>query len=320
MKKRKTKQRNKPSKKTPLKTKIIRIIAIVFILSIILAVIFKEPLIAFFTFGFLFLLSFSISGFILLHQKVKFIKNTNAFLDTLMRSNETSNTAPNQQFYSNPMYYHIFLILLALLNVVFSELQSETYNNALYSHFYEDLSFQITIALLFSIIGFLNPFLKIPLPLQHAIKKRYKKLYGFISNENKFFIFRVLACISVILIFIYKGWLVFPNLFQDDLISKGIDITLLFFVLSSIIEMIRYAKQFLFTNVFRIIKSFTIFTSSLFVLVPLVPITILTLHLLDIDENTFNFLPIPFIGFNIIMVYVEYSLNIKNIEPEIVSQ
>ena len=300
--------------------KIVLTILSVFAIAAIFAVIFQNPEIILFTFFLGFPIAFALVGIYILRSRISFIKKADTFLDTFMSSNHDNIIAPNQQFYLNPMYYHLFLILLALLNILFSELGMEKYNDSLYNRFYDDVSFQITIAFLFAIIGFFNPYLKIPLRVKDAIRKRYKKLDNFLSNDRKIYTFRILACIIVVLFFIYKEWLIFPNLFQDNLISKGIDITLLFFVFNSIIQMIRNAKQFLLSNIFRVIKLFTILTSSLFVLVPLVPLTLISLHLLDIDERNINLLPFPFIGFNIIMVYVEYTLNKTNKESEIITE
>ena len=300
--------------------KIVLTILSIFAIAAIFAVIFQNPEIILFTFFLGFPIAFALVGIYILRSRISFIKKADTFLDTFMSSNHDNIIAPNQQFYLNPMYYHLFLILLALLNILFSELGMEKYNDSLYNRFYEDVSFQITIAFLFAIIGFFNPYLKIPLRVKDAIRKRYKKLDNFLSNNRKIYTFRVLACIIVVLFFIYKEWLVFPNLFQDNLISKGIDITLLFFVFNSIFQMIRNAKQFLLSNIFRVIKLFTILTSSLFVLVPLVPLTLISLHLLDIDERNINLLPFPFIGFNIIMVYVEYTLNKTNKESKTITE
>ncbi|WP_055436066.1 hypothetical protein [Lacinutrix algicola] len=300
--------------------KIVLTILSIFAIAAIFAVIFQNPEIILFTFFLGFPIAFALVGIYILRSRISFIKKADTFLDTFMSSNNDNIIAPNQQFYFNPMYYHLFLILLALLNILFSELGMEKYNDSLYNRFYEDVSFQITIAFLFAIIGFFNPYLKIPLRVKDAIRKRYKKLDNLLSNDRKIYTSRVLACIIVVLFFIYKEWLVFPNLFQDNLISKGIDITLLFFVFNSIFQMIRNAKQFLLSNIFRVIKLFTILTSSLFVLVPLVPLTIISLHLLDIDERNINLLPFPFIGFNIIMVYVEYTLNKTNKESKTITE
>ena len=320
MKKKKGRQQKKYRKRLNPTQKIVLTILSVFAIAAIFAVIFQNPEIILFTFFLGFPIAFALVGIYILRSRISFIKKADTFLDTFMSSNHDNIIAPNQQFYFNPMYYHLFLILLALLNILFSELGMEKYNDSLYNRFYDDVSFQITIAFLFAIIGFFNPYLKIPLRVKDAIRKRYKKLDNFLSNDRKIYTFRILACIIVVLFFIYKEWLIFPNLFQDNLISKGIDITLLFFVFNSIFQMIRNAKQFLLSNIFRVIKLFTILTSSLFVLVPLVPLTLISLHLLDIDERNINLLPFPFIGFNIIMVYVEYTLNKTNKESEIITE
>ena len=320
MKKKKGRQQKKYRKRLNPTQKIVLTILSVFAIAAIFAVIFQNPEIILFTFFLGFPIAFALVGIYILRSRISFIKKADTFLDTFMSSNHDNIIAPNQQFYLNPMYYHLFLILLALLNILFSELGMEKYNDSLYNRFYEDVSFQITIAFLFAIIGFFNPYLKIPLRVKDAIRKRYKKLDNFLSNDRKIYTFRILACIIVVLFFIYKEWLVFPNLFQDNLISKGIDITLLFFVFNSIFQMIRNAKQFLLSNIFRVIKLFTILTSSLFVLVPLVPLTLISLHLLDIDERNINLLPFPFIGFNIIMVYVEYTLNKTNKESKTITE
>ena len=320
MKKKKGRQQKKYRKRLNPTQKIVLTILSIFAIAAIFAVIFQNPEIILFTFFLGFPIAFALVGIYILRSRISFIKKTDTFLDTFMSSNHDNIIAPNQQFYFNPMYYHLFLILLALLNILFSELGMEKYNDSLYNRFYDDVSFQITIAFLFAIIGFFNPYLKIPLRVKDAIRKRYKKLDNFLSNDRKIYTFRILACIIVVLFFIYKEWLIFPNLFQDNLISKGIDITLLFFVFNSIIQMIRNAKQFLLSNIFRVIKLFTILTSSLFVLVPLVPLTLISLHLLDIDERNINLLPFPFIGFNIIMVYVEYTLNKTNKESKTITE
>ncbi|WP_055447462.1 hypothetical protein [Lacinutrix mariniflava] len=320
MKKKKGRQQKKYRKRLNPTQKIVLTILSVFAIAAIFAVIFQNPEIILFTFFLGFPIAFALVGIYILRSRISFIKKADTFLDTFMSSNHDNIIAPNQQFYLNPMYYHLFLILLALLNILFSELGMEKYNDSLYNRFYDDVSFQITIAFLFAIIGFFNPYLKIPLRVKDAIRKRYKKLDNFLSNDRKIYTFRILACIIVVLFFIYKEWLIFPNLFQDNLISKGIDITLLFFVFNSIIQMIRNAKQFLLSNIFRVIKLFTILTSSLFVLVPLVPLTLISLHLLDIDERNINLLPFPFIGFNIIMVYVEYTLNKTNKESKTITE
>ncbi|WP_299781230.1 hypothetical protein [uncultured Formosa sp.] len=247
----------------------------------------------------------------MLQTRIKILKSSEGLLTTILNSNKKDLQAPGPQFYSNPMYFHIFLIVLILLNLILSQFNIETFNDSYYDRFYDDLVFQFNVAILFTIIGVLNPFLELPKRVTDKIKDSNHKFYLFLLNKTKLFYSRVLACILVILCFIYKDWLVFSNFFQDNLVLKGIDIALVVFVLSVTYRMITYAKSFLLENIFRVIKTFSIVTTSLFILVPLVPLTLITLFILDIDERTFNFMPIPFIGFNLIMVYVEYSLHDK---------
>ena len=147
------------------------------------------------------------------------------------------------------------------------------------------------------------------------IKEENESLHNYIPNNKKFFYYRLLAIVLVIAFFMYKRWLVFPSFTHDNIILKGIDLALLFFIGTTLFRMLRHAKTFLVENVFRVIKSFTIFTTAIFIIVPLAPLTILTVSWMGKDENSFNFQVIPFIGSNLIMVYVEYTLNSKTSEP-----
>ena len=293
-------------------TKIVIICVIaIFCFSIILAISFGQPEIILFSFFFIFLFAFIAIAVRMLVERVKFLKSTNAYSERILNYTENELQTPNQHFYNNPRNFHIFLIVLILANLILSYFNIGTYNESFYDRFYEDLAFQFNIAILFTIIGFLNPLLPIPETLRNSFKEASEKLYGFISNDKKLFYARLIACVLVISLFVYNGWLVFPNFLQENILLMGIDLALLFFVITTTYRMIKYAKVFLVENVFRVIKSFTIATSALFVIVPLAPLTMLSVHLLGMDERTFNFQPIPFIGFNLIMVYVEHTLNVK---------
>ncbi len=281
-------------------------------LLILYAGISNEPEIVFFFIAIIFLLTFMFFAIKILVERIKFLKSSEALSAKILNTKFDEIEVPNQHFYTNPMYFHIFLIVLILVNLILSYFNVGVYEDSYYERFYDDLTFQFNIAIFFTILGFLNPFLEIPEAIKNTIKESNDKLYVFISNKNKLFYTRMLACILVLLFFIYKEWLVFPHFLNDNLVLSGIDIALMLFVVSNTYKMVKYAKIFLVENMFRVLKSFTIFTSSLFKLVPLVPLTMLLLYAFDIDESTFNFMPIPFIGFNLIMVFVEYSLNSKN--------
>lgn len=283
----------------------------VMIIVIVFATINSKPEIVFFFLATIFLLTFMYFGMKILVGRIQFLKSSDALSAKILNKNLDEIEVPNQHFYNNAMYFHIFLIVLIMLNLILSYFNLGVYEDSYYERFYDDLVFQFNVAILFTILGFLNPFLEIPDAIKNTIKEGNNKLYDFISNKNKLFYSRLLLCILVFLLFIYKDWLVFPNFLNENLIMLGIDISLVLFVIFNIYRMIRYAKNFLAENIFRVVKSFTIFTSALFVLVPLVPLTMVLLYAFNIDESKFHFVPIPFIGFNLIMVYVESSLNSK---------
>ena len=272
----------------------------------------NEPEIVFFIIVIIFLLTFMFFAVKILIDRVNFLKSSDAFAAKILNTKLYEIEVPNQHFYTNPMYFHVFLIVLIVVNLLLAYFNIGVYDNSYYERFYADLAFQFNAAIFFTIVGFLNPFLEIPEAFKNNIKDSNAKLFLFISNEKKLFYTRMLCCVLVFLLFIYNKWLVFPNFLNDNLVLRGIDIALMLFVIMNTFRMIKYAKSFLVENIFRVVKSFSIFTSALFVLVPLVPITMLLLYAFDIDESSFNFLPIPFIGFNLIMVFVEYSLNSKN--------
>ncbi len=282
-----------------------------FCLVIILSIVFQEPKIMLFYVFISFALVFMLVGIVFLMKKVKILGSSQAILTKILNSRKSGLQSTGHNVFYNPMYFHIFLVVLILLNIILSQFNLASYNNSYYNRFYDDLVFQFNVAILFSIIGVLNPFLRIPERVKSNINN--KTLHCILNKNEGLFYSRLLACILVILYFIYKDWLVFSNFLQDNLVLKGIDIALLFFILNVTYRMIKYADVFVVENIFRVIKSFSIGIASLFVLVPLVPITMLSIHFLGMDDKSFNFEPIAFIGFNLIMIYVEYSLN-KNRE------
>ncbi|MCR1025872.1 hypothetical protein NQT66_13700 [Cellulophaga baltica] len=305
--KKKKKSNKKKTKKLMLKS--LYLFLALLCLSVVLAILLEEPNVVIF---FIFISGFSfflLCGVYLLQTRMKLLKLLTTFSTDLLQSNTNPVQSSMSPFYSNPMYFHIFLIVLVLLNIVLSQFELATYNSSYYSRFYDDLYFQVVIAVLFSILGVLNPFLKVPEVIKDRIKERHLRLYHLISNNKKMFYYRLLACILVIAYFSYERWLVVPNFDDSNIILQGVDIAILIFVLSTTYRMVTYAKIFLLENTFRLIKTFSILTSSIFILVPLVPLTFFILHILNLDESLISFDPVLFLAFNLIMVYVEYNLN-----------
>lgn len=301
---------------TTVKRKIIYGILIIIILVALGAIISGKPELLFFGFFYLFLFVFMGVAMTMLQSRLKFLKSSNSFAQRILKaSGKSQDTIFNNNSLTNPMYFHILMVILILLNLILSYFDVKTYDDTFYEQFYNDLAFQFNIAILFTILGFLNPLLSTSDFLSFISKGNSETLNTSFVKNKKLFYYRLLACVIVIVFFIYKGWLVFPNFLGDNLILKGIDLALLFFIATTVFRMINHSKTFLVENIFRVIKSFTIFTTAIFIIVPLAPLTMLTISLMGIDENSFNFQPIPFIGFNLIMVYVEYTLNSTESEP-----
>lgn len=264
-------------------------------------------------FGFFFLFSFiiffiSIGGYIFI-KKASHLNKYNKWSRKLLLLNENSITNTSKMsIYNSPITIHIFLIITVLLSLIFSTEDKTNFNGDYYSWFVEDLIFQIVSSILFVILGVFNPFFKIPKVIEERVKNQKEKLYNIITNTQKLFWLRVVICLFIVTWFIYKQWLVFPSFPKEHPLIFSIDVSLLLFVSRNLYLMVKYPKPFFAENIFRVLKSHVIIFASAFILTPLVPLTILTIYLLGINEREFNYEPLFFIAFNLIMIYLECTL------------
>ncbi len=209
--------------------------------------------------------------------------------------------------YNGLLPYHLSLIVLTIVSLYFFKGQNSMMNEAFYSRFTDDLTFQLVSAFLFSILSVFNPALILPEEIKTIMRKKKNKDKGtininiFILNERKFFVFRIIICLLLIALFVFNEWLVFPSLNESNPISIGITVTLVLFVVRNIYMMKRYPLIFLKESLFHFVKILTLLRGAIFILAVFVPLSIF------IDEKS-NPIPLFFIGFNIIAAYMEYTL------------
>jgi len=242
--------------------------------------------------------------------------------------------------YNTPIPYHLMLVVLAIISLVFYDNDDSIINKAFYLSFVDDFWFQLASSVLFIILGLFNPFAEasedtknkaenLRKKMQKSMKKKLKSkeidvseemgdqimnyqkyLYDFVMGTKKIFSFKMLICLFAIGLFLYKGWLVFPPLKPEHPLLIGITITILLFIFRNVYMLQQHPRIFLGENFFRLYKLIALVKASLFIIVPLILVSLALFYLLgmEVDISNYNLTPTLFIGFNIAAAYLEFAL------------
>ena len=200
---------------------------------------------------------------------------------------------------------YALLIVVTIISMLLYGVQSVENENRYINYLIGGLQFQIVSSILFILLSFLNPFIFFPEKIIEKLKERDTFLKHIIVNNKKSFIIRMLLSVSLISFFVFKKWLTFIPYYVNYGVLQGINILLLLYLFKNLFFMKTNPLGFLKLNILRLVNGVLYIKIFAFVLIPLAPFTMLTLHVLGFDENEFPFWPMLFIVFNGLLILLE---------------
>ncbi len=203
------------------------------------------------------------------------------------------------------IFFYSLLIVVALISTVIHASKDIVDDEIFFDYLFRGLQFQLVSAILFILISFFNPFIVFPEVIVEKIQKRGTFLRYIIANTQQSFYIRVFLLLVIVAFFVIKKWLVFIPLYTEIKFLQGINILLLFYLCKNIYYMKSYPLDFLLLNLLRLVNGVLYLKIFAFVLAPLAPITMLTLHFLGFDEQQFPFWTLLFVVFNSILIFLE---------------
>ncbi len=238
--------------------------------------------------------------------------NTYNFGSTI--NNENQEKLRQRDITINIIIYSL-LILVAIVGTILYQTKNSEKEDFFLNYLFNGLQFQIMSSLLFIVLSFLNPFIFFPQKIVEAIKERESFLIHIVNNSRKSFVIRVLVSVFVIAFFVLKKWLTFIPYYVDYKFLQGINILLLLYLFKNIYFMKTNPLGFLQLNILRLLNGVLYVKIFAFVLIPLAPFTMLTIHLLGFDENAFPFWTMLFVVFNALLILLELKKkNKKEVE------
>jgi len=265
-------------------------------------------------FGVAFLLSFIVIGLKIFHKMVdgyqKWIKQE--FIEeTFFIERYDSGLL---SFLFGPLFTYLLLIGFSLASLIMSFLgQSVDYSYATW--FMTDIVFQVASAGLILFLARFYPLIKFDAankerPLS-ITKPEMRSLKAAFSKSPLIFMFRLGLCAFGIGYFI--SWMLglYSELSGRNIFSLIIPLVLVLNILVSIFRLLKSPDSVYKESCISLAQWFMVISNSIFILVPLVPLTMFTAIYLGLDEEkTFvGFLsPLMFILFNILLAYVEYKM------------
>jgi len=207
-----------------------------------------------------------------------------------------------------PLAFHVVIIVLILISCFTPGVLNAERINILIS----DGIFQFVSTMLIVIIGLINPFIsfspEIRLKLeQKASETDFEWLNWFLRNKN-WQLVKAFFCIAVVAYFIYKGYLVIPDLNKGTL--SGIAIVLiLFFVFGNLVQLIKEPTIFKRKTLFRLSMLYRSFKLSFFISVGLILVIFLISTVLKLDlDKLVNIQGVILLVYNVVMAYNEYKV------------
>lgn len=253
------------------------------------------------------------SSFIIFIMVVVFkkVSISHAEINTFKFSVKNEENIEHQQIVKKNSRFNIVvytcLIGIAVLNILFYGVGSAQNETTYFNYLLNGIQFQVVSSILFIILSVLNPFIVFPEDIIQRItqEKRSGILRYVIVNNSKSMAIRIFLSVLLITFFVYKKWLVIIPFLPEYLILQGINIMILLFIFKNIYIMKMHPIIFFRLNIVKLAKGVLYITIFTFVLIPLVPFTMMTLIVLGIDERNFSIWPLLFIVFNSLLMVLE---------------
>jgi len=219
-------------------------------------------------------------------------------------------------FLLSPLFTYLLLIGFSIGSLLVS-LMGQSVDYSYTAWFFADIIFQITATGFILLLAFLYPLTKLDI--------RYKeKLFGITdpkaltfkaaySENTGLFLLRIILCLAVTTYFIFWTLDLYSDLTGRNIFSIVIPIVLVVNIIFRIINLFSDPLAVCKESSIALVQWLIILFNSMFILVPLVPLTMFSAIYLGLDEeNTFNgfLLPFLFILFNGLLAYVEYKMRI----------
>jgi len=239
------------------------------------------------------------------------IRIMNKYLDKdsgKLTAMDNPNNGANKIENFSPLVFHLVIIALILISCFTPGVLNAERINILIA----DGIFQFVSTMLIVIIGLINPFISFSPETRSKIEEKasetdFKWMKWLIENKN-WQLLKAFFCIAIVAYFIYKGYLVIPNLNQGML--SGIAIFLiLFFVFGNLVQLIKDPVLFKRKTLFRLSMLYRSFKLSFFISLGsiLVIFLVATILKLDIDKLV-NTQGIILLVYNVVMAYNEYRV------------
>lgn len=237
------------------------------------------------------------------------IQKLNSFLDKEVDViNNNSGLVQNPLKNYLPIVFHATIALLIIVTLFFINVLSDEKIDLLIS----DVSFQFFSTLLLVIVSLISPFTTFS-------STTHQKLINFGNTTgNKFIIWllegrnyqliKCLACIVVIVYFIYSDYLRMPNLNNGYL--SGITIFLIFFyLLNNLIQLFKNPKQFRNANILRLSVLANSLKFSFFILIGVVVLVFIPSAIIGFEfQDHVNPMIFALLAYNLIMVSNEWKV------------
>lgn len=249
--------------------------------------------------------SFLFGIMILVFKKVSKVHTQVNTFSFWKKSNTKEQIKVRKRDFKINITFYSLLIFVALIITIVHKVEANKDGDLFFDYLFNGLQFQVVSSILFILLSIVNPFIIFPEKVTKVMDEKNTFLKYIINNNNKSFIIRVIISVALIVFFIFKKWLMFIPYYVNFKILQGINILLLAYLFKNIFFMKVYPVDFFQINVLRLVNGVLYIKIFAFVLLPLAPFTMLTLHFLGFDENKFPFWTLLFVVFNSILIVLE---------------
>ena len=221
---------------------------------------------------------------------------------------DNPNNGTNKIENFSPLVFHLVIIALILISCFTPGILNAQRIKILIA----DGIFQFVSTMLIVIIGLINPFISFSPETRSKLEQKasetdFEWMKWLLVNKN-WQLLKAFFCIVIVAYFIYKGYLVIPNLNQGVL--SGIAIFLiLFFVFGNLIQLIKDPVLFKRKTLFRLSMLYRSFKLSFFISAGSILVIFLAATILKLDiDKLVNIQGIILLVYNVVMAYNEYRV------------
>lgn len=207
-----------------------------------------------------------------------------------------------------PFFFHLSIAFLLVISCFFSPVLSGEKIHVLVS----DVIFQFSSTLLIVIISMINPFVPFSPETRKSLEglaeqKDLPWIAKLLKNRN-WQLLKGIVCILIIIFFIYKKYLVFPN-FNQSMLSTVAIVLIVIFIVNNIIQLIKNPIFFKRKTMFRLSMLYRSFKLSFFISIILIIAIFICSAILQLDaQKLVNPEGIALLVYNVVMAFNEYKI------------